>query len=104
MSGVRRVLLGAVFFCSFLSDGLLSAASEEQRSRISALLEGYPSALSKIIRRHLTQNLEQALVTNDLTPTELYVLWGTDRDKDGYADNTLQWWPSTIELSRVIFQ
>lgn len=68
------------------------------------LLEGYPSALSKIVRRHRTTNLENALLTNDLTGQELNVLWGPDRDRDGQADNTLQWWPSEIELDRVIFQ
>ncbi|HPB94182.1 MAG TPA: hypothetical protein P5033_11990 [Anaerohalosphaeraceae bacterium] len=68
------------------------------------LLEGYPSALSKIIRRHRTVNLENALLTNNLTPTELEVLWGTDRDRDGYSDNTLWWWPAETELWRVIFQ
>jgi hypothetical protein len=68
------------------------------------LLEGYPSALSKIIKRHRTTNLENALLTNDLTTPEIRVLWGDDHDRDGYADNTLQWWPSEIELWRVIFQ
>jgi hypothetical protein len=68
------------------------------------LIIGYPSALSKIIRRHRTTHLGNALVTNDLEPYELYALWGNDRDKDGSADNTLQWWPSDIELFRVIFQ
>lgn len=67
-------------------------------------LEGYPSGLSKIIKRHRTTNLENALVTSDLIPQEQYALWGLDRDRDGYLDNTLQWWPAEIELSRVVFQ
>lgn len=68
------------------------------------LFEGYPSALSKIIRRHRTTNLENALTTNDLTSSEMRVLWGPDGNRDGYADNTLQWWPAEIDLWGVIFQ
>jgi hypothetical protein len=70
----------------------------------SNFLLGYPRALSKIIRRHRTTNLGNALVTDDLTDTEQRLLWGPDGDRDGYADNMLQWWPSDIELDRVIFQ
>ncbi len=68
------------------------------------LLIGYPSAISKIIRRHRTTHLGDALLTNDLTSNELWALWGDDRDRDGMADNTLQWWPADIELWRVVFQ
>jgi len=49
-------------------------------------------------------HLGDALLTNDLTPNELWVLWGDDRDRDGFLDNTLQWWPVNTDLWRVIFQ
>jgi hypothetical protein len=71
---------------------------------LSNLLIGYPSAISKIIRRHVTANLNDAMLTNNLDRKELEALWGEDRNRDGMSDNTLQWWPNNIELWRVIFQ
>ncbi len=68
------------------------------------LLQGYPSALSKIIRRHWTRNLNDALVTSDLTPSEIAVIWGEDINRDGKTDNTLQWWPEDAALSFITFQ
>jgi hypothetical protein len=70
---------------------------------VANLLVGYPSAISKIIRRHSATNLDNALSTNDLNEPELEALWGGDYNRDGYTDNTLQWWPSDIELFRVVF-
>jgi hypothetical protein len=67
------------------------------------LVDGYASAMSKIIRRHMTTNLNNAFNTNNLDIKELRALWGEDGDRDGMVDNTLQWWPSNIELFRVIF-
>jgi len=68
------------------------------------LLQGYPSAISKIIRRHWTKNLNDALVTSNLTTPELMVIWGEDANRDGKTDNVLQWWPEDAALSFITFQ
>lgn len=67
-------------------------------------LIGYPSALSKVIRRHGTASFQTAITTHDLTEPEMGALWGKDFIQSGYGDNVVRWWPHDIELWRVIFQ
>jgi hypothetical protein len=69
---------------------------------------GYPSAIAKIIQKHSTVNLDTTLTDCQWTELELRALWGddykkgSDKDKDGFVDNTLWWWPWEIELWRVM--
>ncbi len=70
---------------------------------LASLVDGYASAISKIIRRHMTTNLDNAFNTSNLGNMERNAIWGTDGDRDGEIENTLQWWPANIELFRVIF-
>jgi len=51
----------------------------------------FPSAISHIMQSHYGYHLEHALIYGPNGTNELKVIWGDDLDKDGWADNTLQW-------------
>ena len=66
-------------------------------------LIGYPGAMAHIIQNHSNHDLEHALIYGPDGTIELKAVWGDDADRDGFLDNTLQWWPLDSRLDWINF-
>jgi len=66
--------------------------------------EHYPAALAGIIRNHgNNHSLEHALINGPHSNEQRAAVWGDDLNRDGWADNVLQWWPLNTKLDWIQF-
>lgn len=61
----------------------------------------YPDAIAHITQRHISHDLEDALVYGPRDNPERKAVWGIDEDRDGLTDNVLQWYPKDTKLDWI---